>query len=511
MKREHHDHTHSEPVMPDQHTTEAGMGRREFLSRLGAGASAAVLMMAGGLPLGQLMAMDETLTKTDSIEGYLASEEPFFARFADSLLLDNRSKYLAIGQKGSQPLPILERYKEGLEQIARDPFPVYLEPSAETRGKIAKGYGARVDEIAISRNTTDAVSMILNGIYWKKGDEILCSTMEYPTCVAAILHLAGRFELKIRQFGVPMARSTEAEEVAESVRKSINPGKTKVIFFSCPTNPNGTRLPAKRIAGIAQKYGIITVVDGAHYGGMFEPNLDETGIDFWGISGHKWQCGPGGTGILYVRNAPHPANPSPLPRFHLVRSGDLDAPTDGSRPEGFDIGAALSVYGFPESADWRALGDVCELWDAMGRQRIQKYILTLSDYARDKITDAFGENALLQPVEDPELKSGIIAFNPFPEPEQRKSGEIGEKFQKMIFEHYGYRVGMGGLGPKGLTRLPDEEARFFPPHCIPNRDPRTGKPAPSEIPFRINACPWSRREDYDQFIDACKDLLKKMI
>ena len=70
-------------------------------------------------------------------------------------------------------------------------------------------------------------------------------------------------------------------------------------------------------------------------------------IDFWGIAGHKWQCGPGGTGILYVRNGRHAANPQPLPRFHLIRSGQLDTPLYGARPAGFDIGNALSIYGFP--------------------------------------------------------------------------------------------------------------------------------------------------------------------
>ena len=78
------------------------------------------------------------------------------------------------------------------------------------------------------------------------------------------------------------------------------------------------------------------------------------------ISGHKWQCGPGGTGIIYIRNRQHAANPTPLPRFHLIRSSARDVPFDGSRPADFDIGAAMSRYGFPESADWRALGDVDE-------------------------------------------------------------------------------------------------------------------------------------------------------
>ncbi len=485
--------------------------RREFLSGLGAGAAATLLMM-GGLPAHGFSA-DKKLKSNGqaSVEEYLASEEPFFAKFKKTLLLENQDKYTTAGQKGSQPIPILKRFKEGLDQIAKDPFPVYLEPSEKTRAKIAKSYGARLDEIAISRNTTDAISQILNGIHWQAGDEILCSPLEYHNCIAIVLRMANHFGVTIRQFGVPMGWDATVEEVVESVRRKINPGKTKVIFFSCPANPNGQKLPARQIAQLAQQYEIITVADGAHYGGMFEPRLDEMGIDFWGISGHKWQCGPGGTGILYVRNAALPANSNRLPRFHLIRSGDLDGPMNGSRPADWDIGAALSFYGFPESADWRALGEVCELWDVLGRKRIEKYILALSDYARNKLVAAFGEETMLQPVRDPEMKSGIIAFNPFPEPAQRRDPKLATAFRDRLSAEYGYRVGMGGYGPTGLTRPPDPEAAAFTELCIPNRDPMTDNPAPTVIPFRTDACIWNTRENFDQFTVACKDLVPKLV
>ena len=400
--------------------------------------------------------------ESESGEGSLLDrEEPFFAEFAKLFTISKEHKYLVAGQKGSIPIPVMKRFKEGLDQIARDPFPVYLEPSKVTRETIAKGYGARVDEIAISRNTTDGVSQILSGIDWHPGDEILCSTLEYPNCVATIRRVAGRFGVTIRQFGVPLRPDTEAAEIVESARRGMKPGKTKAMFFSCPTQPSGVALPVRRLARLAQENGVITIVDGAHYGGMFDPRLDEVGVDFWAISGHKWQCGPGGTGILYVRNAQLPSNSAPLPRFNLVRSGDLDAPTDGSRPADFDIGAALSLYGFPESADWRALGESCALWDRTGRERIQHYILALADHARQKIVAAFGGQSILQPTRDPELKSGIIAFNPFPKPEQRRDFKLAEEFQARMLKEAGYHIGCGGLGKKGLTRDPRPGCRGF--------------------------------------------------
>jgi selenocysteine lyase/cysteine desulfurase len=269
-------------------------------------------------------------------------------------------------------------------------------------------------------------------------------------------------------------------------------------------------MPLRLIANIAQENGVITVVDGAHYGGMIVPDLDNTGIDFFGISGHKWQCGPGGTGILFARNARRISNPTPLPRFHMLRSGQLNSPVDGSRPDGFDIGATLSLYGFPESADWRALGEVCELWDLIGRDRIQNYILSLADYARAGLIRKFGEQCLMQPTKDQELKSGIIAFNPFPH-KRRRDFTLSQHFQDHIFADYGYRLGMGGLGKNGLTRLPDGDAARFFDGCIPDRHAETNEPAPTDIPFRFSACIWLTRRDIDTFINVLEQAVSEML
>src|SRR5688572_17994171 len=91
---------------------------------------------------------------------FFAREAPVFEAFARQFSLDPEIVYLMAGQKGSVPVSVRKRYQEGLDHIARDPYPVHLEPIATTRERIARGYGAGVDEIAISRNTTDALAQI---------------------------------------------------------------------------------------------------------------------------------------------------------------------------------------------------------------------------------------------------------------------------------------------------------------------------------------------------------------
>lgn len=457
---------------------------------------------AGGLSSSASMSADQA--------AFFAREAPFFCDFAQQFSLDPKVVYLMAGQKGSQPASVRKRYQEGLDQIARDPFPVHLEPTADTRARIARGYGASVDEIAISRNTTDALAQILMGIEWQRGDEILVTPMEHPAGLATVLRVAGRFGVKIVQWGVPVQHAATADEIIEAMRKRIRPGITRVIFFSSPLWPNGQRLPERKIAALAQEAGAITVADGAHYGGMIEPRLDATGIDFWAISGHKWQCGPGGTGILYIRNKQHPANPAPLPRFHIIRSSARDVPFDGSRPADFDIGAAMSKYGFPESADWRALGDVCALWDEVGRARIQAWTHNLADHLRQRITAAFGDDALLQPTADPALRSAIVAFSPFPDMKLRGDPVFNKSFRDRLHAEYGFRISGGGVGPDGFTRAPDPQAAAFPEGMVPNRDPATLAPAPFGYAMRANACVWNSVEQMDKFVEATQELARKV-
>ncbi len=439
---------------------------------------------------------------------YFAQEEPFFAELAKEFTLDPNVVYFMAAQKGSMPKPVLARMKEGLDQVAKDPFPVYVEPSLKTRETIAKAYGTSADQIAITRNTTDALTLAMMGIEWKAGDEILMTPMEHPTGITLALRIAARYGVVIKQWGVPVGPKATADDVIAALEKRVVPGKTKVIFFSSPLWPTGQRLPERRISEVAQKAGAITVVDGAHYNGMIDPKLDETGIDFFGLCGHKWQCGPGGTGLLYVRNKPNAANGTPLPKFHLIRSQARNVPFDGSR--GYDIGTALSMYGFPESGDWRALGDAVALWDKIGRTRIETWHMRLGGYFRDRIVDAFGENAVLRPLADPALQSGIIGFNPFATAAQRMDEKLNVDFRARMLREYGFRISGLGVGRDGLTRGSDPETSIFPVGSIPNRDPETLAPKPMDHPQRVNACVWNTRAHCDTFIAATKDLVKKM-
>jgi isopenicillin-N epimerase len=486
--------------------------RRLFLAGLAAAALTPRGALAQATTTGKTgdAAATSGATLTADMASYFAGEEPFFRTLAEEFTLDPKIVYFMAAQKGSMPKAVVARMKEGIDQLAADPFPVYVEPSKTTREKIAKAYGTSADQIAITRNTTDALTLALMGIEWKAGDELLMTPLEHPTGITIAHRIAGRYGVVLKQWGVPSGPDVTVDEVVAALERRVVPGKTKVIFFSSPLWPNGMRLPESRIAAIAQKAGAITVVDGAHYNGMFDPMLDETGIDFFALCGHKWQNGPGGTGLLYVRNKKLPANMTDLPRFHMLRTQSRAVPFDGSRGD-WDIGEALSLYGFPESADWRALGDSIAMWDRIGRKRIETWHVNLGDYFVKRLTEGFGADSILRPVRDPALKSGIIAFNPFPTKQGQMDEKLNVDFRARMLKEYGFRISGLGVGNNGLTRKPDAEAAAFPSGSIPNRDPASLAPMPMAHPQRVNACVWNNRSQIDNFVAATQDLVKKMV
>jgi len=132
---------------------------------------------------------------------YFAAEEPFFKTFAEEFILHPNVVYFMAAQKGSMPKAILARMKEGLDHVARDLFPVYVEPSAKIRATIARCYGTTADQIAITRNTTDALTLAVNGIDWKPGDELLITPLEHPTGITLALRTAARHGVVIKQWG----------------------------------------------------------------------------------------------------------------------------------------------------------------------------------------------------------------------------------------------------------------------------------------------------------------------
>lgn len=175
-----------------------------------------------------------------------------------------------------------------------------LEPQSERiRTELAALFGCDREEIAITRNASESLEILLFGLDLKRGDEILTSTHDYPRMITTLQQREQREGIVLRQVKLPLVPK-DPLEIVRAFESGITP-KTKVILVSHVVNITGQIVPIRAICDLGRARGIEVIVDGAHSFAHFPFTRDEIGCDYFGTSLHKWLFAPKGTGMLYVR------------------------------------------------------------------------------------------------------------------------------------------------------------------------------------------------------------------
>lgn len=407
-----------------RHTrTRSGVSRRGFVGFLGAGAASVGIGTVGAAPAAHAAAhaaapgaapgATAATFPPPSSPGYWREVERLF-------MLDKDVLFMNVGTVGSPPREVVETVDRVHREVAAGAISAYSD-FPDVRAVAARGYGCDPDELVISHNTSDGMSKILAGLALKEGDEILTTNHEHSGGNVPMAIARDRHGVVIKRVALPVGNRQRAEDYVELFRRAITK-RTKALVFSAPTYKTGTMLPIAMLARLAQDHGLISVVDGAHIPGMMAYNFHELGVDFLAGSAAKWQCGPGGTGVLYIRNKVLPRyNPNPLPEFWPVVSSGY--PSEGGVPprsngptESYDIASDLQTVGNSSLAVMAGVRHVCEVWDSIGRQRIEDHVLGLSAYLKELIVERWGVDSLYSPKDDPRLVCALTSFAPFRDP-----------------------------------------------------------------------------------------------
>ena len=169
----------------------------------------------------------------------------------------------------------------------------------KVREKLANYAGVAKDELVLTRNTTESMNIIIQGIKLEEGDEILRTNLEYPNMIQALDMRERRFGTKVRIVDVPIHPISQ-DEIVQKVIGAVNK-KTKVILISHMVFLNGQVFPVKEVCKKAREMGIETIVDGAHSFSHVDMDVSEIGCDYYASSLHKWLGAPLGNGLLYVK------------------------------------------------------------------------------------------------------------------------------------------------------------------------------------------------------------------
>ena len=233
----------------------------------------------------------------------VAQDEAYWGEIQRAFDLDRTMVNLNNGGCSPTPTHVLEAMIRDLR--FSNELPVYhmwsvLEPRIESvRRDLARDFGCDPEELAITRNASEALEIVIFGLNLKAGDEVLVTNQNYPRMLTGWNQRGRREGIVLKQIAFKVPPPSQ-QYLVDQFRAAITP-RTRVIEITHITNLTGQIFPVKEIVEMARPLGIEVVVDGAHAYAHFPFTRDQLGCDYYGTSLHKWLLAPVGTGFLYVK------------------------------------------------------------------------------------------------------------------------------------------------------------------------------------------------------------------
>ena len=165
----------------------------------------------------------------------------------------------------------------------------------DTRAAIAKLFHAESPErIAFTANSTEALNIAIKGVL-NTGDHVVTTELEHNSVLRPL------YEMEDKGVALTIVPADHKGSIRyEDIEQSIC-SETKAIVTTHGSNLTGNLLDIGRIGKIAQKYGLLYIVDASQTAGVFPIDVQAMHIDILCFTGHKGLLGPQGTGGIYVR------------------------------------------------------------------------------------------------------------------------------------------------------------------------------------------------------------------
>jgi len=273
------------------------VSRRAFLRLTSAAGTAAYAFTSSGLE--SLLAASAQVAGRSADD--VAQDEFYWREVQHAFDLDRTLINLNNGNSCPSPRTVHSALKHYLDMSNQAPvhYRGQLEQNKETaRRRLAAEFGCDKEELAITRNSSEALQIAQNGLDLKPGDEVLTTEQDYGRMLTTWDQRARREGITITKINFPVP--TTQDDLYERFEHAITP-RTKVLHFCHITNLTGQQFPVKRLSQMARQRGILTIVDGAHAFAHFPFKLADLDCDYYGTSLHKWLLAPHNTGFLYVR------------------------------------------------------------------------------------------------------------------------------------------------------------------------------------------------------------------
>jgi selenocysteine lyase/cysteine desulfurase len=305
--------------------------------------------------------------------------------------------HAAVGPWPARAARAVSRFAEENARQGSLHYPQWLATETRLRERLARLIGAgSPGDIALAKNTSEALSIIAYGLDWESGDEIVGIEQEFPSNRVVWESLAD-------QGVVWTALDLEQSVDPESELFELCTARTRMIAVSWVQYARGLRLDLERIGAFCRSRDILFCVDGIQGLGALPFDVARTQADFVVADGHKWMLGPEGVALLYVRPSLRPRLTLRQFGWHMLQhSGDYDRRTWQPAED-----ARRFECGSPNLLGIHALEASLSLIEEIGIEEIWREIQDCTAHLIDRI-DRHGLE-LVTPRES-NRRAGIITF-----------------------------------------------------------------------------------------------------
>jgi len=209
------------------------------------------------------------------------------------------------GNWGMMARPVLAAYRAHVERVNRDTSyyarRTMVGDVEAARAALAQAMGVGVDEIAFTRNATEAMkALILQYNRLKPGDAVLYADLDYDSMQASMESLARLRGVRVIKIALPEPATRQS--LIDTYRAAFDTHPAiRMVLLTHLSHRTGLVLPIAEIVGMARERGIDALVDAAHSVGQLDFHLPDLKADFIGMNLHKWIGAPLGVGAIFIR------------------------------------------------------------------------------------------------------------------------------------------------------------------------------------------------------------------
>lgn len=347
----------------------------------------------------------------------------------------------------------------GVHKLSQEASELY----EKAHEKAAKFLNAKSkEEIVFTRNTTESINIVANGLDLKKGDEVWITQMEHHSNLVPWLMLKDKVGINLKYIEV----NENGELNIEKFEKEIS-DKAKLVSVVHVSNFLGTINPIEQIGRIAKRHGALFMVDGAQSAPHMPIDVRKIGCDFFAFSSHK-MCGPTGIGVLYGKKELLDKMSPLLGGGDMIAEVGYDKFKTNVLPWKFEAGTA-------NIADGYAFGVALDYLKKIGMENILKHDKELVSYALERMGE-IKEIQIYGPT-DAKKRGSLISFN------------------------------IPNINPHDIGALLDERANIMIRsgyHCVEPMHKKLGLTGSARVSFYL----YNTKEEIDIFIENLKQIAK---